>query len=58
MHTSDRLNRLHDRLQRWADAGWSSGVVFGWGLLQGVIVPGVADLFLLPLALARPEKAY
>ncbi|WP_396203409.1 YqaA family protein [Gemmatimonas sp.] len=52
------LHRTHARLQRWADAGWSSHVVFGWGLLQGVIFPGVADLFFLPLALARPARAY
>ena len=58
MHSPGPLSRLHDRLQQWADAGWSNGVVFGWGLLQGVIFPGVADLFFLPLSLARPEKAY
>ncbi len=46
------------RLQQWADAGWASTVVFGWGLLQGGIFPGLADLFFLPLAVARPERAY
>jgi membrane protein YqaA with SNARE-associated domain len=45
-------------MQRWADAGWSGSVVFGWGLLQGCIFPGLADLFFLPLALARPQRAY
>lgn len=58
MHSPGLLSRLHDRLQQLADAGWANGVVFGWGLLQGVIFPGVADLFFLPLSLARPEKAY
>ncbi len=29
-----------------------------WGLLQGCVFPGLADLFFLPLALARPERAY
>ncbi len=52
------VSRLHARLQQWADAGWSGRVVFGWGVLQGVVFPGVADLFFLPLALARPERAY
>lgn len=33
-------------------------MVLGWGLLQGCIFPGLADLFFLPLAVARPEKAY
>ena len=46
------------RLTRWADAGWSGTVVFGWGLLQGCIFPGLADLLFLPLALARPQRAY
>lgn len=53
-----RLLRLHTRLQQWADAGWSNTVVLGWGLLQGFIFPGLADLFFLPLALARPARAY
>jgi membrane protein YqaA with SNARE-associated domain len=46
------------RLQRWADAGWAGSVVFGWGLLQGCVFPGLADLFFLPLAIARPSRAY
>ncbi len=33
-------------------------MVFGWGLLQGCVFPGLADLFFLPLALARPQRAY
>lgn len=33
-------------------------MVFGWGLLQGCIFPGLADLFFLPLAIARPSSAY
>jgi len=52
------LARSHARLEHWADAGWSNSVVFGWGLLQGCIFPGFADLFFLPLALARPARAY
>jgi len=52
------LARMHARLEQWADAGWSNSVVFGWGLLQGCIFPGFADLFFLPLALARPARAY
>ncbi len=53
-----RIARLHARLQHWADAGWANSVVLGWGLLQGFIFPGLADLFFLPLALARPARAY
>lgn len=53
-----RLLRFHARLQQWADAGWANTVVLGWGLLQGFIFPGLADLFFLPLALARPARAY
>ena len=53
-----RIARVHATLQRWADAGWSGTVVLGWGLLQGCIFPGLADLFFLPLAIARPSRAY
>jgi membrane protein YqaA with SNARE-associated domain len=53
-----RLARLHARLQQWADAGWANSVVLGWGLLQGFILPSLADVFFLPLALARPARAY
>ncbi|WP_373063812.1 YqaA family protein [Gemmatimonas sp.] len=52
------LARTHARFEQWADAGWSNSVVFGWGLLQGCVFPGFADLFFLPLALARPTRAY
>ncbi len=45
-------------MQQWVDRGWSDRVVLLWGLLQGVVFPGVADLFFLPLALARPQRAY
>jgi membrane protein YqaA with SNARE-associated domain len=53
-----RASRLLQVMQRWADAGWSNSVVFGWGLLQGCIFPGLADVFFLPLAIARPQRAY
>jgi membrane protein YqaA with SNARE-associated domain len=53
-----RSGRLYTRLQHWADAGWSNSVVLGWGLAQGFVFPGLADLFFLPLALARPARAY
>ena len=52
------VQRLFARLQGWADAGWSGSVVFAWGLLQGCVFPGLADVFFLPLALARPQRAY
>lgn len=50
--------RVHGTLQRWADAGWANSVVLGWGLAQGCVVPGLADVLFLPLALARPVHAY
>ncbi|MES2521204.1 MAG: VTT domain-containing protein [Gemmatimonadota bacterium] len=53
-----RLGRMHATLRRWADAGWSNSVVLGWGLLQGLVLPGLADLFFLPLAIAQPARAY
>ncbi len=53
-----RLQRLFTTLQRWADAGWSGSVVFAWALLQGCIFPGFVDIFFLPLAIARPQRAY
>lgn len=55
---ASRVARVHATLRRWADAGWSGSVVFGWGLLQGCIFPGLADLFFLPLAVAQPTRAY
>ena len=58
MTTPSRLVRLHARLQQWADHGWANSVVFGWGLAQGCVFPGLADLFFLPLAVARPARAY
>ncbi len=33
-------------------------MVFAWGLLQGCVFPGFVDLFFLPLAIARPARAY
>jgi membrane protein YqaA with SNARE-associated domain len=53
-----RLQLLFRRLQRAADAGWAGRVVFAWGLLQGCVFPGLADVFFLPLSLARPRRAY
>lgn len=53
-----RLQHIFARLQHWADAGWSGTVVFAWGLLQGCVFPGLADVFFLPLAIARPQRAY
>jgi membrane protein YqaA with SNARE-associated domain len=58
MSPASRLVRLHARLQQWADHGWANSVVFGWGVAQGCVFPGLADLFFLPLALARPARAY
>lgn len=58
MASESRLVRLHATLTRWADAGWAGSVVLGWGLLQGFVLPGLADLFFLPLAIARPSRAY
>lgn len=49
---------MHARLEAWAEAGWSTRVVLAWGLVQGSFFPGLADLFFLPLAIARPSRAY
>ena len=56
--SSGWVHRAFVRLQGWADAGWSNSVVLAWGLLQGCVFPGLADLFFLPLAIARPHLAY
>lgn len=45
-------------MERWANAGWANSVVFGWGVLQGSVVPGFVDVVFLPLAVAKPESAY
>lgn len=58
MYSGSVVTRVHARLQHLADSGRGATVVFGWGLLQGCVFPGLADLFFLPLALSRPERAY
>jgi membrane protein YqaA with SNARE-associated domain len=58
MAASPWLLRVYATLRRWADAGWANSVVLGWGLAQGCVFPGLADIVFLPLALTRPEKAY
>lgn len=57
-NSPSRVQRVFARLQSLADAGWGGSVVFAWGLLQGCVFPGFADVFFLPLALARPQRAY
>ena len=52
------LQRLFDRLHDFADRGWSGGVVFAYGVLQNLIVPGFADALFLPLSLAQPRRAF
>jgi membrane protein YqaA with SNARE-associated domain len=52
------VQRFYFTLERWANAGWANSVVFGWGLLQGTCVPGFADVFFVPLALAQPTRAW
>ena len=58
MYSGSVVTRVHARLQHLADSGRGTSVVLGWGLLQGCVFPGLADLFFLPLALSRPERAY
>lgn len=53
-----RLQRGFDKLRDIADRGWSGSAVFVYGLLQSLIVPGFSDALYLPLALARPRRAY
>lgn len=52
------LQRLFDRLHAFADRGWSGVAVFAYGVLQNLIVPGLADALFLPLSLAQPRRAY
>ncbi len=52
------LQRLFDRLHDFADRGWSGVAVFTYGVLQNLIVPGLADALFLPLSLAQPRRAY
>jgi membrane protein YqaA with SNARE-associated domain len=44
---------LHDQAER----GWSGPAVFGWGFVQGSVLPGPADVVYAPLALAHPPRA-
>ena len=53
-----RAVRLFRTMERWADAGWSNSLVFGWGVLQATFVPGLVDVLFLPLAIAKPQHAY
>lgn len=55
---STRVARVYARLDAWANAGWANSVVFGWGALQATCVPGFVDIFYVPLALARPARAW
>ena len=52
------VQRLYNRLRAFADRGWSNTAVFVYGVLQNLIVPGLADALFLPLSLARPQRAY
>ncbi|MCU0649132.1 MAG: hypothetical protein MUF00_14115 [Gemmatimonadaceae bacterium] len=45
------------RLHHIAERGWSGTVVFGWGLLQGSVLPGPADVVYAPLAAAHRHRA-
>lgn len=56
--TASWSQRQFLRLERWANAGWANSLVFGWGLLQGAFVPGLIDVLFVPLAIARPSRAY
>jgi membrane protein YqaA with SNARE-associated domain len=53
-----RLQRFFDKLRYIADRGWSGTAVFVYGVLQNLVVPGLADALYLPLALAQPRRAY
>lgn len=58
MSAPGRLQRLFDRLHDFADRGWSGLAVFAYGVLQNLVVPGLADALFLPLSLAQPRRAY
>lgn len=50
--------RTFNALRAFADRGWSGTAVFGYGVLQSLIVPGLSDGLFLPLSLANPRRAY
>jgi membrane protein YqaA with SNARE-associated domain len=53
-----RVERAFNGLRAFADRGYSGTAVFGYGVLQSLIVPGLSDGLFLPLSLARPARAY
>jgi membrane protein YqaA with SNARE-associated domain len=48
----------YGKLHEWAESGWSRSAVGLWALLQGSVVPGPSDTFLIPLGLGEPSRAY
>jgi membrane protein YqaA with SNARE-associated domain len=61
-HASPTRDPLFARLIAWlyriAESGWSRTAVFGWGVLNGSVVPGPSDAVLVPLGLADPRRIF
>lgn len=45
-------------LHRWAESGWAGPAAGSWAFLQSSVVPGPADLLLIPLGVSDPPKVY
>ncbi|HUF27893.1 MAG TPA: VTT domain-containing protein [Gemmatimonadaceae bacterium] len=45
-------------LHRWAESGWSGPAAGSWAVLQSSVMPGPADILLIPLGLADPPRVY
>ncbi|MGH7720111.1 MAG: YqaA family protein [Gemmatimonadaceae bacterium] len=50
--------RLIAWLHRIAESGWSRTAAFGWGILNGSVVPGPSDAVIVPLGLADPRRIF
>lgn len=53
-----RFLQLVALLHRWAESGWAGPATGTWTLLQSSVVPGPADLLLIPLGLSDPPRVY
>ena len=53
-----RFMHLLAVLHRWAESGWAGPAAGSWAFLQSSVVPGPADLLLIPLGVSDPPKVY
>ncbi|MCU0634250.1 MAG: hypothetical protein MUE41_05200 [Gemmatimonadaceae bacterium] len=57
LRADGRGARLLAWLHAQAERGWSGSVILAWGVLQGSVVPGPADVVYAPLAAAHASRA-